>query len=119
MAATNDDLLKALNTLITKIDAMLNIMKNAERIQIDNATVTDVTSQVHVASMTIPDGYSLTIESSSTNAGIIEIASKYDHNKVKRLRRGENADFRVKSTDALYITGNNAGDTIVAYAELK
>ena len=117
--ATIDDLIQVVQQLTLKVDSMLTIMRNSPRIQIDNAIVTDPNMQVNITGMDVPDGQFLTIESDFNNSGIISIAPKDNRQKVKKLRRGENAYFQVTSPAALYITGDTIGDVIVVYAESK
>jgi hypothetical protein len=112
-----------LNDVVAALNSILAIMQNAPAIQTLDVPVTAPNQQLQFTTLIIPDGFPLTIQSHPDNnpTGQILIAPKNGNLQfnVVVLKPGQFAQYRVTSSDALYITGTVEGDTVIFSSEVK
>lgn len=117
--ATLDDVISALHQLSSKIDLLVAVSRNAEKIQLYNTTISDTSRETTIPLMYVPDGMSLVIEAPVTNGGIIIISSRDSQQHTKQLSAGQNASYRVTNTDNIVIMGDTVGDIVLLTSEKK
>jgi len=112
-----------LSDLLVTLNKILAIQTNARAIQTIDVPVTTPNMQIQYASLTIPDGFSLTVLSHPNNnaAGLILVAPKNGNLQynVVSLRPGQFVQYRITTSDALYIVGTIVGDIVILSSELK
>jgi hypothetical protein len=85
--------------------------------------VTTANQKIQFTGFTIPDGFPLVVQSAPANdpAGLILVTynnGSLQYNVVS-LRPGQFVQYRVKTTDVLYIVGTVVGDVVTLTAEKK
>jgi len=112
-----------LNDVVNNLKSILAIQQNASAIQTLDVPVTTPNQQIQFTAMTVPDGFPLTVISHPNNnaAGLILVAPKngsLQYNVVS-LKPGQFVQYKVHSSDALYIVGTVVGDIVILSSELK
>jgi hypothetical protein len=112
-----------LNDVVNVLNQILAIQSNASAIQTLDVPVTTPNQQIQFTAMTVPDGFPLTVISHPNNnaAGLILVAPKngsLQYNVVS-LKPGQFVQYKVHSSDALYIVGTVVGDIVILSSELK
>jgi hypothetical protein len=112
-----------LTDVLNTLNKILAIQQNARAIQTIDVPVTIPNMQIQYTSLTIPDGFSLTVLSHPNNnaAGLILVAPKNGNLQynVVSLRPGQFVKYQVNTSDALYIVGTIVGDIVILSSELK
>jgi hypothetical protein len=101
--------------------AILKVQQNATAIQTFNVQVTTPNQQVQFTSLTIPDGFPLSVIASPNNSGNILIAPKNGNlqQNIVTLKPGQGVQYKVTTSDALYIVGTVVGDFVILTSEVK
>jgi len=112
-----------LNDVVDALNSILMIMQNAPAIQTLNVPVTVANQQIQYTTLTIPDGFELVVQSHPNNdpTGLVLIAPKNGNLQynVVALKPGQFAQYRVQTSDALYIVGTVVGDNVILTSETK
>lgn len=110
-----------LNDVVNVLNNILAIQQNATAIQTFNVQVTVPNQQLQFTSLTIPDGFPLSVIASPGNSGNILVAPKNGNLQfnIVTLKPGQGVQYRVKTSDALYIVGTVAGDFAILTSEVK